>query len=61
MTREKEISKVTLVGIAGNTLLTVFMFVAGILGNSAAMIADATQMSKGLVLAIHSNESPTTK
>lgn len=42
MTREKEIYKVTLVGIAGNTLLTVFKFVAGILGNSAAMIADAT-------------------
>lgn len=42
MTREKEIYKVTLVGIAGNRLLTVFKFVAGILGNSAAMIADAT-------------------
>ena len=39
--REKEIYKVTLVGSAGNVVLVVFKFVAGILGNSAAMIADA--------------------
>ena len=41
MNREKEIYKVTLIGSAGNTLLMVFKFVAGILGNSSAMIADA--------------------
>lgn len=41
MTREKEIYKVTLVGGAVNVLLLVFKFVAGILGHSAAMIADA--------------------
>lgn len=41
MTREKEISKVTLVGGAGNLLLLAFKFTAGILGHSAAMIADA--------------------
>ena len=41
MTREKEIYKVTLAGSAVNVLLTVFKFVAGILGHSAAMMADA--------------------
>lgn len=41
MTREKEIYKVTLVGSVGNLLLLAFKFVAGIVANSAAMIADA--------------------
>jgi cation diffusion facilitator family transporter len=41
MTREEEIYKVTLVGSIGNLLLVVFKFVAGILGRSSAMIADA--------------------
>ena len=41
MTREKEIYKVTLIGGAVNLLLLVFKFVAGILGHSSAMIADA--------------------
>ncbi len=41
MNREKEIYKVTLVGSAGNVALMAFKFVAGILGNSAAMVADA--------------------
>lgn len=41
MTREKEIYKVTLVGSAGNLVLLTFKFVAGVLGHSAAMIADA--------------------
>ncbi|MBQ2161683.1 MAG: cation transporter [Bacteroidales bacterium] len=41
MTREKEISKVTLVGGAGNLLLLAFKFTAGILAHSAAMMADA--------------------
>lgn len=41
MNREREIYKVTLVGSAANILLTVFKFVAGILGHSAAMTADA--------------------
>ena len=39
--RQKEIYKVTLAGGAVNVLLLVFKFVAGILGHSAAMIADA--------------------
>jgi len=41
MNREKEIYKVTLVGSAVNVVLLVFKFVAGILGHSSAMIADA--------------------
>ena len=39
--REKEIYKVTLVGGVVNFLLMVFKFVAGIVGHSSAMIADA--------------------
>ncbi len=39
--REKEIAKVTLLGSVVNFVLLVFKFVAGFLGNSSAMIADA--------------------
>lgn len=41
MSREKELYKVTLIGTAGNIALLSFKFVAGILGHSAAMVADA--------------------
>lgn len=41
MSRKNDIYKVTLVGSLGNALLLVFKFVAGIIGNSSAMIADA--------------------
>jgi len=41
MNREKEIYKVTLVGSAVNAILLAFKFVAGIVGHSSAMIADA--------------------
>ena len=41
MKRETEIYRVTLVGSIGNVLLVIFKFVAGILGHSSAMIADA--------------------
>jgi cation diffusion facilitator family transporter len=41
MSREKEIYKVTLWGSLVNALLMVLKFVAGVLGNSAAMMADA--------------------
>lgn len=40
-TREKEIYKVTIIGSIVNFLLLVFKFVAGIVGHSAAMLADA--------------------
>ena len=39
--REREIYKVTLVGSVGNAALLAFKFVAGIVGHSSAMIADA--------------------
>ena len=41
MEREKEISRVTLIGSIGNQMLLAFKFVAGIAGHSAAMMADA--------------------
>lgn len=41
MTREQELTKVTLVGSIGNLILLTFKFVAGIVAGSAAMIADA--------------------
>lgn len=49
MNREREIYKVTLVGSAANVLLTVFKFVAGILGRSAAMTADAVHSLSDLL------------
>ncbi|MBW6497650.1 MAG: cation diffusion facilitator family transporter [Bacteroidales bacterium] len=39
--RQKEANKVTWIGFFSNLVLTVFKLIAGILGNSAAMIADA--------------------
>ena len=39
--REKEIYKVTLVGSVGNMALLTFKFIAGVVGHSSAMIADA--------------------
>lgn len=41
MSRERDIYRVTLVGSAGNMALLTFKFIAGILGHSSAMIADA--------------------
>lgn len=41
MNREKEIYKVTLVGSACNVALLTFKFIAGVMGHSSAMIADA--------------------
>lgn len=41
MDRQKEIYKVTLVGGAVNVILLAFKFIAGIIGHSSAMIADA--------------------
>ena len=41
LSREKEIYKVTIVGSIVNFVLLAFKFVAGILGHSAAMLADA--------------------
>ena len=41
MNREKEVYKVTLWGSLVNLVLVVFKFVAGVVGHSSAMIADA--------------------
>ena len=41
MNREQKIFRVTLIGSVSNVLLLIFKFVAGIVGNSSAMIADA--------------------
>ncbi|MBO4263885.1 MAG: cation transporter [Bacteroidales bacterium] len=41
MKREQGIYRVTLIGSIGNLLLVLFKFAAGIIGHSAAMIADA--------------------
>lgn len=41
MNREKQIYKVTLIGTAANIALLTFKFIAGVLGHSSAMIADA--------------------
>lgn len=49
MNREHEIFKVTLVGSLANVLLTVFKFVAGIVGHSAAMTADAVHSLSDLL------------
>lgn len=49
MTREKEIYKATLVGSVANILLTVLKFVAGVVGHSAAMTADAVHSLSDLL------------
>ncbi len=49
MSREHEIYKVTLVGSAANVVLTAFKFVAGIVGHSAAMTADAVHSLSDLL------------
>jgi cation diffusion facilitator family transporter len=49
MNREREIYKVTLVGSVANVLLTAFKFVAGIVGHSAAMTADAVHSLSDLL------------
>ena len=41
MERNREIYRVTLIGGIANVVLLIFKFVAGILGHSAAMVADA--------------------
>ena len=41
MTRENELTKVTLMGSVGNLVLLSFKFVAGIVAGSSAMVADA--------------------
>lgn len=48
-TREKEIRKITLIGAVVNIVLTAFKIVAGMLGRSAAMIADGVHSLSDLL------------
>lgn len=41
MNEQKIVNRLSCVGIAGNVVLAVFKFLAGILGNSSAMVSDA--------------------
>lgn len=62
--RERKIFKVTLVGSVVNVVLTVFKFIAGIAGHSAAMTADAVHslsdlLTDGVVLLfVHISDKP---
>ena len=46
------INRVSAVGIVGNILLSTFKFVAGVLGNSSAMISDAVHSTSDIVATI---------
>lgn len=67
MERNKEIYKVTLVGGAVNVLLLTFKFIAGIMGHSAAMLADAIHSLSDFVtdiiviVFVHISEKPKDK
>ena len=49
MQREKEIFRITIWGAVINILLVIFKFAAGVLGSSAAMIADAVHSLTDLI------------
>lgn len=65
--REKQIYKVTFIGSIVNFLLLIFKFAAGIVGNSAAMIADAVHSLSDfitdiiVVLCVHLSGKPQDK
>ncbi len=67
MERNKEIYKVTLLGGAVNVVLLAFKFVAGIVGHSAAMVADAVHSLSDFVtdvvvlVFVHFSGKPTDK
>ena len=42
--REKEIYRVTLIGTVTNAVLILMKFLAGVVGRSSAMLADAVQI-----------------
>lgn len=49
LSREQDIYRVTIIGSIVNILLSVFKFVAGIVGHSAAMVADAVHSLSDVV------------
>lgn len=65
--REKQIYKVTFIGSIVNFMLLIFKFAAGIVGNSAAMIADAVHSLSDfitdiiVVLCVHLSGKPQDK
>ena len=67
MERNKEIYKVTIVGGVVNVILLLFKFVAGIVGHSAAMVADAVHSLSDFVtdiivlVFVHISSKPTDK
>ena len=67
MERTNEIYKVTLIGSIVNVVLLICKFTAGILGNSAAMIADAVHSLSDFVtdvvvlVFVHLSSKPTDK
>ena len=52
MDRTKEIYRVTLMGSVVNIALLLFKFIAGILGHSAAMVADAVHSLSDFVTVV---------
>ena len=51
MEREDQIRRITLVGSAGNVLLVIVKLIAGVVGHSSAMIADAVHSLSDLLTA----------
>ena len=49
MEREDQIRRITLIGSAGNVLLVIVKFIAGVVGHSSAMIADAVHSLSDLL------------
>ncbi len=49
MEREDQIRRITLIGSAGNVLLVIVKFIAGVVGRSSAMIADAVHSLSDLL------------
>lgn len=47
--RNKVVAQLSIVGVAGNVALAVFKFVAGILGNSMALVSDAVHSSSDVL------------
>lgn len=47
--RNKVVANLTMVGVGGNVLLAVFKFVAGILGNSMALVSDAVHSTSDVL------------
>ncbi len=47
--RNKVVARLSIVGVGGNVLLAVFKFIAGILGNSMALVSDAVHSASDVL------------